>query len=416
MRIAVVGSGVSGLVCAHLLTRSHDVVLYERDTRLGGHAHTNHVELDGIPIDVDTGFLVYNERTYPLFSELLAQLRIATQPTDMSFSVTDEKDTLEWRASSPATVFAQRRNIVRAEFWNMLVDIARFNRVARRLLDHPPSDEVTLGDVLGTRRWSHGFFDWYLVPLGSSIWSADPTTFTEIPATTFTRFFDRHGWLRLGHQPSWRTITGGSKQYVDAIAQPLRDEGRVRTGSGVLTVSRNDGGGEVITADGNEAFDEVVIATHSDEALALLSDPSVAEREVLGSIRYQLNRATLHTDARLMPRRRQVWASWNYHCLTGSREQATLTYWLNQLQRLETSHQLFLTLNRDDEIASETVLARMDYAHPVFDTKAISAQARRGEVSGRRHTWFCGAYWGYGFHEDGIRSAIEVCAAFGEKL
>jgi predicted NAD/FAD-binding protein len=397
-----------------VLSRSHEVALYEQDDRLGGHAHTNHVEVNGRHIDVDTGFLVYNNRTYPLFSSLLDELGVATQPTDMSFSVTDGGRSLEWRASSPATVFAQRRNILRPLFWNMLLDIERFNRVMRRLLVDPPPDEVTLGDVLSRRCWSSGFFDWYLVPLGSSIWSADPSTFTGIPVMTFARFFDRHGWLRIGQQPAWRTITGGSNCYVEAIARPLRARGSVRTGARVHKILRHDDRVELVVDDTTESFDQVIVATHSDDALRLLSDPSSSERDVLGAIRYQSNRATLHTDVALMPRRRRVWASWNYHRLAGSGHQATLTYWLSQLQNLGPETHLLLTLNRDEDISPDAVLARMDYAHPIFDSAAIVAQSRRHELNGVRRTWYCGAYWGFGFHEDGVRSAIDVCRALGE--
>lgn len=416
MRIAIIGSGVSGLVCAHLLHGRHDVVLYEADDRPGGHSHTQRVELADATAEVDTGFLVYNERTYPLFCRLLDRLGVATQPSDMSFSVSDERAGIEWRGSSPSTVFAQRRNVARPAFGRMLVDIGRFNRLARRLLEDPPPDHVTLEDVLAPHRWSAGFRDWYLIPLGSSIWSADPTTFTRIPAATFARFFERHGLLRLRDQPSWRTVTGGSQSYVQAILRPLQAEGRVRLGTPIDKIRRDAGGVELVGPGGAESFDQIVVATHSDQALRLLSDPDRLESETLGAIRYQPNRVTLHTDARLLPRNRRAWASWNYHRLHAETNQATLTYHLNQLQAIPSRTPVLVTLNRDDAVDPERVLARMEYAHPVLDPPAIAAQRRHGEINGARRTWFCGAYWGHGFHEDGVRSAVETCRALGVRL
>ena len=416
MRIAIIGSGVSGLVCAHLLHGRHDVVLYEADDRPGGHSHTHRVELPDATVDVDTGFLVYNECTYPLFCRLIDRLGVATQPSDMSFGVADRRTGLEWRGTSLSTVFAQRRNIGRPAFLRMLADVGRFNRLAQGLLESPPPDEVTLEDVLSAHRWSAGFRDWYLVPLGSSIWSAGPRTFTQIPAATFARFFERHGLLSLRSQPRWRTITGGSRSYVQAILRPLEAEGRLRLGTPVDKIRRAADGVEVVGPGGLELFDHVVVATHSDQALSLLSDADRSERQILGAIEYQANRATLHTDARLLPRNRRAWASWNYHRLEADTDQATLTYHLNQLQAISSKTPMLVTLNRDDAIDPELVLARMDYAHPVLNAAVVAAQRRRAEISGARRTWFCGAYWGYGFHEDGVASAVEVCRAFGATL
>ncbi len=413
MRIAIIGSGISGLVCAYLLHGQHDVVLYEADPRPGGHAHTHRVELPDATVDADTGFLVYNERTYPLFCWLLERLGVVTQPSDMSFSVADQRSGLEWRGTSPSTVFAQRRNVARPAFWLMLADIMKFNRLARGLLEDPPGDDVTLEDVLTTERWSAGFRDWYLVPLGSSIWSADPTTFTRIPAVTFARFMERHGLLRLRNQARWRTIAGGSHNYVQAIVHPLEQEGRVRLGTPVDKIRREAGHVELISSAGVEPFDHVVVATHSDQALRMLSDPDRQELEVLGAIRYQPNRAILHTDSRLLPRSRRAWASWNYHRLDADGDRAMLTYYLNRLQGLPSATPLLVTLNREDVIDPGQVLASLDYAHPVFDPPAVAAQKRHGSLNGTRRTWFCGAYWGYGFHEDGVRSAFETCRGLG---
>ena len=416
MRIAIIGSGVSGLVCAHLLRERHDVVLYEADDRPGGHSHTHRVELPDATADVDTGFLVYNERTYPLFCRLLDRLGVETQASDMSFSVSDQRTGIEWRGTSPSTVLAQRRNLARPAFWRMLADIGRFNRLARRLLEEPPPDDVTLEDVLALDRWSTGFRDWYLVPLGSSIWSANPTTFTRIPAATFARFFERHGLLRLRDQPSWRTITGGSQNYVQAILRPLQAEGRVRLGTPIDKIRRETGSVELVGPGGTESFDHVIVATHSDQALRLLSDPDRLESETLGAIRYQPNRATLHTDSRLLPRSRRAWASWNYHRLHADTDRATLTYHLNQLQGIRSTTPVLVTLNQDDAIDPELVLARMDYSHPVLDSGTVVAQGRHREINGARRTSYCGAYWGNGFHEDGVRSAVDACRALGVTL
>lgn len=413
MRIAVIGSGVAGLVAAHYLAKSHDVSLFESDGRLGGHAHTHRVELPDASVDVDSGFLVYNDRTYPVFQSLLAELGIATHPSDMSFGVVDEQSGLEWRGTSFNTVFAQRRNLVAAGFLKMLRDIGRFHRIAHNVLEDAPDVNVSLEDVLGQHRWSKGFREWYLVPLGASIWSADPSNFTKIPAMTVLRFFERHGLLDVGQHPNWRTVSGGSANYVEAIARPLRNERRVRLNEPVESLVRKEDGVWLTSANSAEMFDQVVIAAHSDQALRLLPDADRTELEVLSAIRYQPNRATLHTDASLMPKAKRAWASWNFHRLENAPSGAALTYHLNQLQGLSTTTPIFVTLNRDDAIDPSHVISNMDYAHPIFDAVALRAQARRNEVQGRRRTWFCGAYWGYGFHEDGARSAIDVCRALG---
>ncbi len=417
MRIAVIGSGIAGLTACHLLHRHHDVHLFEADTRIGGHAHTHTIDVDGTEIDVDTGFLVYNDRTYPSFIRLLERLGVETEPSDMSFSVSDARTGLEWRGSSPSTVFAQRRNLAHPRFLAMLADVARFNHIARQLLDGTgdPEDQTgSLERLLARHRWSPGFLSWYLVPLGSAIWSADPSTFTQIPARTFADFFNRHGLLRLGDQPQWRTLRERSRRYVDTIAAPLARGGRVHLGTPVAKIARAGPHGpvEIVTPEGWATFDHVVVAAHSDQALALLGDPTPAEREVLGRIRYQPNQATLHTDTRMLPRQRRAWASWNYHRPRGECRQATLTYYLNLLQRLPVSRPVLVTLNRHDEIDPGRIVASMDYSHPVVDAAAVAAQPRQLELSAGTVS-YCGAYWGYGFHEDGVVSAARVCARLG---
>jgi len=415
MQIAIIGTGISGLTCAHVLGRRHDVTLFESDDRPGGHAHTVRVPVDGGELDVDTGFLVYNERTYPGLVRLFRELRVETEPSDMSFSMSDELTGLEYRGTSLSSLFAQRRNAARPEFLRMLVDVGRFHRLGRRLLDEDDGSLDTLEDLLRGGTWSAGFVDWYLVPLGSSIWSADPSSFMQMPAATLVRFFDRHGMLNFGGKPAWRTVTGGSSRYVEAIVAPLRAAGRLRLSSPVDHVLRHLDGVELRcrAAEGWEHFDQVVIATHSDQALEMLGDASPDDKEVLGDIAYQPNRVTLHTDARLMPRERKAWAAWNYHRPAEGRREVTMTYHLNALQGLETSTPVLVTLNRDDEIDPARLLASFDYAHPVLDAVAVAAQARHGEVSGQGGVFFCGAYWGYGFHEDGLQSALRVCEQLG---
>jgi predicted NAD/FAD-binding protein len=411
----VVGSGVAGLVSAHLLDEKHDVTLFEGDHRAGGHTNTVKVEVDGEVYTVDTGFIVYNERTYPAFVRLLLHLGVETKDSDMSFSVSDERTGLEWRGTSLSTLFAQQRNVANPAFHRMLLDVVRFNRAARRLAADDNADpDLTLGEFLDHGRWSRQLVDWYLVPLGSAIWSADPASFAEIPVATFARFFDNHGLLRLGEQPRWRTIGGGAAHYVEAILRPLA--GRVHLGARVEKVVRRpvDGTVELRTEAGDLAeFDHVVFAIHSDQALRLLADPSDAEREILGSIRYQPNRATLHTDERFLPRARRAWASWNYHRTGVDTGRAMVTYDLNRLQGIESTRRILLTLNREDDIDPSTILASFDYDHPVLDAAAVRAQRRRDEISGQRGTSFAGAYWGCGFHEDGVQSALHVARALG---
>ena len=415
---------MSGLVAAHLLHPRHDVTVFEADHRLGGHANTVQVRVGDRPIWADTGFLVYNERNYPGFTRLLDHLGVATQRSEMSFSVADENTGLEWRGTNVNTVFAQRRRLVDHRFGQMLRDVVRFNRAARSLLDREPVHEqdlsFTLADLLAEGRYSPYFREWYLLPMGSAIWSADPATFLRYPAVVFARFFENHGLLSVGDQPEWRTVTGGSRHYVAAIAEPFRD--RIRLATPVHKIVRRANGVEVSTeGGGSEVFDNVVLATHSDQALDLLSDPTPTEREVLGAIRYQPNVATLHTDSTLLPRNRRARAAWNYHVLgdgaaRDGQSRATLTYHLNTLQGLDLASDVCVTLNRPDRPRSDLVIEHIEYAHPVFDEAAIRAQGRLGEINGVGGTYYCGAYWRYGFHEDGLQSALEVARHFGATL
>jgi predicted NAD/FAD-binding protein len=426
MKIAIVGTGVSGLVAAHLLHPHHDVTVFESASRIGGHANTVDVEIDGRSVAVDTGFIVYNDRNYPGFRALLDQLGVATQPAEMSFSVSDPRTGLEFRGSSLNTIFAQRRNVANPSFLRLLADVVRFNRAARRLLAgearwngadrlpaygrfDPHADE-TLEEFVRRGRFSRAFVRQFLVPFGASIWSADPATFMHFPVRAYARFMDNHGLLDMSGRPQWRTVAGGSRRYVAALTAPFSHRVHLETPVHKIVTHDGDGGSqfvEVLSGRGPELFDRVVVATHSDQALRMLADASSAEREILGSISYQRNVATLHKDERMLPRNARARASWNYAIADNARR-ATVTYWMNRLQSIDTRLPLLVTLNRPDEIEPRLRIAEFEYEHPVFDIPAIVAQRRRAEIQGRRGLYFAGAYWGYGFHEDGVQSALEV--------
>jgi uncharacterized protein len=432
VKVAIVGSGIAGLTCAHRLRRHHDVTVFEADQHAGGHAHTVRVEVGADEAhDVDTGFIVYNEANYPHFTELLHELDVETQPSTMSFSVSDPDIGLEYCGNNLNRIYAQRTNIGRPWFARMLVDILRFDRRARRLLAEDggpraaddgwsgPVDELTLAALVAAEGYSPAFVDDFLIPLGASIWSADPETFLEFPAVAYARFMDNHGLLSLRRGPQWRSITGGSQRYVEAIVAPLGD--RLRLDTPVTKIRRTGASGRIEVLSerhGLESFDRVILAGHSDQSLELLADPTEREREILGAIRYQPNIATLHTDARFLPTVARARASWNYHVGSGARSRSggpgvALTYWMNLLQSIESTRPLLITLNRHDEIDPDQVLGRFDYDHPVFDLPAMRAQRHLAEIQGVDGTYYAGAYWGYGFHEDGVRSALDVCRHFG---
>ncbi len=425
MKIAVVGTGISGLVAARRLDPDHDVTVFEADRRVGGHANTVEVEVDGRRHQVDTGFIVYNEANYPGFAALLRELGVVTQPTEMSFGVTDARTGLEYRGSNLNTLFAQRRNLVRPSFLRLLAEIARFNRAARALVAEEAAtggeaaDGESIEDFLARGHYSRSFVEQFLVPFGAAIWSADPATFTRFPVRAYARFMHNHGLLetsaRAAGRAQWRTITGGSRRYVEALTAPFA--ARIRVGTPVhKIVSRaaapDESIVELLTDRGPERFDRVVLATHSDQALRLLGDSTPAEQSILGSIHYQHNVATLHTDARFLPREPRARASWNYAVDPAGRH-PSVTYWMNSLQAIKSTRPLLVTLNSAGSIAPDLVLAQFDYHHPVFDAAAMRAQRRRPEIQGRRGIYFAGAYWGYGFHEDGLQSGLDVARAIG---
>lgn len=415
MKIAIVGTGVSGMLAAHLLHKDHDLTVFEADDRIGGHSNTVEVELGGRTYPVDTGFIVYNDWTYPNFIRLLDRLGVENQTTEMSFSVRCDRTGLEYAGSSIDTLFAQRANVVRLSFYRMLLDIVRFNRHAKSFLRREDF-QTTMSQFIAAQRYSTPFVEQYILPMMAAIWSAKPFDIQDFPARHFLRFFENHGLLNLKDRPRWRTVKGGSKSYVEPLTRPFRD--RIRTSSPVDSIHR-DRDGVTVSARGGEAerFDQVVIAAHSDQALCMLQDPSPAEREILGAIGYQENEAILHTDASVLPRSRRAWASWNYHIPEAGSNRVALTYHMNTLQGLDAPEEFCVTLNQDTMIDPGKIIRRIMYHHPVFDTPAIEAQHRHGEISGfATRTHYCGAYWGYGFHEDGVNSALRVAAAFGRGL
>ncbi|WP_377847097.1 NAD(P)/FAD-dependent oxidoreductase [Bosea sp. UC22_33] len=412
MRIAVIGAGISGLSAAWLLGQAHDVVLFEAAPRLGGHANTVRITGGGGETAVDTGFIVYNEATYPNFIALMEHLCVATQPTEMSFAVSLDGGRLEYSGTSVAGLFAQRSNLVRPRFWAMLQDITRFYRNASKDALTGGLAGISLGDYLAAGCYGTAFRDDHLLPMAAAIWSAPCSEILSYPATAFLRFHHNHGLLQLSDRPVWRTVTGGSSVYVERLRAAF--SGEVRAGTPVRQVRRgaND---VVLTGDGwTETFDQVVFAGHADQTLAMLADPSPTEAEALGSFRYSRNRAVLHGDEALMPKRRRAWASWNH---IGQRAQpdsaCAVTYWMNRLQGLPEAQPFFVTLNPPDTLREEAIFHEEIYEHPLFDAAALDAQERLWSLQGMRRSWFCGAYFGSGFHEDGLQAGLAVAEALG---
>ena len=410
MRIAIVGAGVSGLVAAHYLQHNHQVVLYEAADYPGGHTHTVDVELDGIEHPVDTGFIVFNEHNYPNFTRLLDELGIASQPSSMGFSFKSENPDFEYMGASLDSIFAQRRNLLRPRFYRMLRDILRFNEHAPACLRS--ESDMTLGQLLDDGGYSRLFVERYLLAMGAAIWSAPMDKMRDFPARAFVQFFINHGLLKIKDRPQWRTVTGGARRYVESILAGFR--GELRLSTPVSRVTRSPQHVQVESPSGAEYFDKVIFACHSDQVLRLLGDPSPAETQILGAMPYQSNEAVLHTDISLLPKRRRAWAAWNYLSRSEVIERVAVTYNLNILQNLPFQQQCLVTLNATHAVRPETVIKKMNYDHPLFSAESFAAQARRTEISGMRRTHYCGAYWGYGFHEDGVASALDVCQEFTE--
>jgi predicted NAD/FAD-binding protein len=410
VKIAIIGSGIAGNVVARRLHREHEITVFEAAAHVGGHSHTHDLEQAGRRYAVDTGFIVFNDWTYPNFIELLGELGVASQPSAMSFSVRDEASGLEYNGTSLNTLFAQRSNLLRPSFLGMIRDILRFNREAPALLEEA-GGELPLGEVLARGGYGRAFIERYIVPMGAAIWSTDPASMQVFPARFFVRFLHNHGMLSVNSRPVWRVIRGGSARYVERLTAPFRDRIRLRTP--VESVRRLPGS-VIVKARGHEAerFDALFLACHSDQALRLLADPSAAEREVLEAIPYQPNEAVLHTDTRLLPRKRRAWAAWNYHMLREPGERVALTYNMNILQGLDAPQPFLVTLNRGDAIDPFKVIKRISYHHPQFTPASVAAQARQAELNGPLNTYYCGAWWRHGFHEDGVVSALAALEHF----
>lgn len=408
-RIAIVGSGISGLACAWFLSRVHNITLFEKDDRLGGHSHTVIVDEQSERIPVDTGFMVYNEVTYPLLTRLFRELDVATKPTSMSFSVQHVEERLEFNGGSLNLLFGQRRNLFNLRYWRMLTQIARFNRETVAELANPAFGEMSLREYVKARGYGEHFLQWYLSPMAAAVWSSPPERIEEFPAHTLMRFWHNHGFLGLDTQHPWRTVVGGSRRYVEKLTRPFED--RIQRNTSVKSVL----GTRVILEDGShQDFDRVVIAAHGDQALRMVADPSHLEAELLQCFPYQDNEAVLHTDPQFMPATRRCWASWNYRidrAADGSHRYST-HYWMNELQGVSEREQYFVSINPPTLPAEKFIKRRLNYEHPLFDLRAVAAQSRLPELHRAGNTtnrYFCGAWQRYGFHEDGLWSAVNVC-------
>jgi len=412
MRIAVIGSGISGMAAAYYLSRKHEISLFEKEPRLGGHTHTVTVASNRGRLPVDTGFIVHNDRTYPNLVRLLAELGVETQPSDMSFAVTCRKSGFEYSSRGLNGFFAQRANLLRVDQHRLLGEILRFNREAPRLLDNPASATMTLGDVIEQGRYSTLFTERYLYPMASAVWSMSTEAIRTFPALTLLRFFDNHGMLGINSHPKWKVIRGGSQSYIPPITAPYKD--RVYTGVHIQSVSRSEAGVTLRLRDRPEMFfDQVVFGCHGNQILPLLESPSDTERDILGRFTTSRNEVCLHTDSQSLPRRGPARASWNYRLSPDSSAGATVTYHMNRLQSLDVPEDYCVSLNANGSIDPAKVLRRMVYHHPLYTSDVVRAQTRWNEISGRNRTHFCGAYWYYGFHEDGLNSALRVARALG---
>lgn len=410
MRIAVVGSGISGLCSAWLLSRQHEVVLFEAQDRIGGHTHTHRVSMAGREYAVDSGFIVFNSTCYPLLCRLFESLGIASQTTTMSFSVQHAGSGLEYSAGNLDGLFCQRRNLLSARFLGMVRGILRFYREAPALLEDA-GPGPSLGDYLEAGGYTRGFIDDHIVPMASALWSSPSQQVLAFPARYLVQFMANHQMLQVSNRPQWRVVSGGSSAYVQALLSSWPVQVRVQTS--VLGVRRDADGVEIEYAAGKERFDRLVLACHSDEALTLLRDASEPEREILGAITYQANETVLHSDRAILPRNRKAWAAWNAYIPSSADGQCTVSYCMNLLQGIDSPEPFVVSLNRTADINPAKIIARMAYAHPLYSHRSVAAQTRRAEISGQRHTHYAGAWWGWGFHEDGMRSAVAVAGELG---
>ena len=414
MRIAVIGTGISGMTSAYLISEDHEVVVFEANDYVGGHTNTVDVSFNGDQYAVDTGFIVFNEKTYPNFVKLMNRLGVEWQNSLMSFSVQCEKSGLEFSPSSLNSLFMQRRNLLRPSFYRMLRDVMRFKKDSEALLESDDYD-LTLLAFLTEKNYSQAFIEHFIIPMGEAVWSADPVKFNEFPAHYFAQFFKNHGFLNIKDQPQWLTIKGRSRQYIKPITQAYADQ--IRVNCPVATIRRNPDNVEITPQNQPaEKFDQVVIAAHSDQALAMLADSTDSEQNILGAIPYQENHAVLHSDESLLPSKKMAWASWNYHIPKEDLGRVAVTYDMNILQSIGAPRELCVSLNLSKSIDPAKIHQEMSYHHPVYDPDSLAARKRHNEINGINRTYYAGAYWGYGFHEDGVSSALEVCKHFGKTL
>jgi predicted NAD/FAD-binding protein len=414
MRIAVIGTGISGMTSAYLLSEDHEVVVYEANDYIGGHTKTVDVSLNGQPYAVDTGFIVFNEKTYPNFVKLMKRLGVGWQNSVMSFSVQCEKTGLEFSPSTLNSLFIQRRNLLRPSFYRMLYDVVRFKRDSEALLESDDY-ELTLAAFLTGKGYSQAFIEHFIIPMGEAVWSADPGKFNEFPALYFAQFFKNHGFLNIKDQPQWLTVKGRSRQYIEPITKPYADQ--IRLNCPVASVRRHPDFVEIRPQDQPaEKFDQVVVATHSDQALSLLEDPTDAEQKILGAIPYQENDTVLHCDESILPTKKAAWASWNYHIPKEDTGRVAVTYDMNILQSIGAPEEFCVSLNLDKAIDPAKIHRKYVYHHPVYNPQSLTARHSHHEINGLNRTYYAGAYWGYGFHEDGVASAVAVCKHFNKYI
>jgi predicted NAD/FAD-binding protein len=415
-KIAVIGSGIAGLTSAHLLSREHEVSLFEANDYLGGHTHVKPVELEGKVYPVNTGFIVFNDWTYPHFIKLMDQLGVKSEASDMSFSVRDENTGVEYNGTNLNSLFAQRINLIRPSFLRMVWDILRFNKQTVAALENNEiNEEETLGEFVAKHGYSKSFVNHYIVPMGAAIWSASEDVMMDFPLKFFLQFFNNHGMLSVDQRPQWRVISGGSQSYIEPITQSFKE--RIHLNTPITKVVRNKDGVILYSHDKAFEFDQVIFSCHSDQALNMLAEPTQLESDILGSLPFQKNDVILHTDDSMMPKRKLAWASWNYHIPQRKSDTAMLTYNMNILQNFNDAPETILvTLNRSQEIDPKKIISKYSYAHPVFTLDGVKAQQRHHEINGHNNSHFCGAYWFNGFHEDGVKSALRVVEKFGISL
>ncbi|MEM8843859.1 MAG: FAD-dependent oxidoreductase [Pseudomonadota bacterium] len=413
MKIAIVGTGIAGMTAAHLLNDDHDITVYETNKYIGGHSNTVVVEEDGHEVPIDTGFIVLNDWTYPNFENLLEKLGINTIDSEMSFSAKCEKTKFEWSGESIKGLILNKDNWKAFKSYQIAGDVIRFNKIAKRLLAEDKL-VLSLGEFLDEYKFSQAFINYYILPMGAAIWSTSLTDIRDYPAKSFLSFFNNHGLLNINKRPQWKTVVGGSKEYVKKLVKPFLT--KIKLNAGVTNIVRQHGKVVIHTKDEKQIYDHVFIACHSDQAMKMLEKPSTLEHETLNNIKFNLNIATLHTDSSLMPSRKGAWSSWNYLVPENSSKNVKVTYYMNRLQSLKADNDYFVSLNMDDNINPEKVIKTIEYMHPFFDKKAIDAQKSFPSINGTMNTWYCGAYWRHGFHEDGVWSAIQAVERFNERL